>query len=287
MEIKQIGKISPGQDGAIHGSILFRFDTKGNCTVYDISKLTEEDNAEGEPIAHFTLDRAEILVPHSNAVCFGCEYYEEGDEYPLLYTNVYNNYARNENKMIGTTLVYRIQRDGDIFISKLVQIIEIGFTENQELWKAYVDKHGDRPYGNFLIDNESSSYWAFVMRSENLGTRYFRFDLPSVFDGKMDDSLNVRRVVLRKNDIREYFDCQYHRFIQGAALYGGKIYSTEGFSRDSVNRPAIRIIDLATAEEKYFDITELGLVNEPELIDFYCGKCFYSDAHGNFYSVEF
>ena len=287
MNIIQVGKIIGCQDGAIYGSELFRFNHLGECSVYDIAELKEESRKELAPIASFKLDRADILSPHSNAVCFGCEFYDEKDKYPLLYTNVYNNYAKKEDRMIGVCLVYRIQRENNEFKSTLVQMIEIGFCEDFELWKAYPDKHGERPYGNFVVDKETRSYWAFVMRSENSGTRYFRFDLPSVHEGNDDVRFNVKRVVLDRSDIREYFDCEFHRFIQGAILHKSKIYSTEGFTNDTLNRPAIRVIDLASKKETYFDITELGLIDEPEFIDFYNDKCLYSDYHVNLYIVEF
>ena len=287
MNIRQIGKIAGGQDGAIYGSELFRLNHFGECIVYDISGLGAESDAKLSPKARFKLDLADALPPHSNAVCFGCEFYDESDDYPLLYSNMYNNRASCEDQMIGVCLVYRIQRINGEFHSKLVQMIEIGFCEDCELWKAYPDKHGVRPYGNFVIDNDSRSYWAFVMRNEELGTRYIRFDLPSAHDGETDARFNVKKVVLEKSDIREYFDCEYHRYIQGAILHKGKIYSTEGFTNDEVNRPAIRIIDLDTKQERYFDITKLGLKNEPEFIDFYEDSCFYSDANGNLYVAEF
>lgn len=31
----------------------------------------------------------------------------------------------------------------------------------------------------------------------------------------------------------------------------------------------------------------MGYDKEPEMIDFSDGKCYYSDAYGNFYTVEF
>ena len=287
MEIKQIGNIIGGQDGAIYGSELFRLDTKGNCTVYDLNGLKNSEDCRLKAKSEFKLDRAEEIVPHSNSVCFGSEFYKDGDEYPLLYSNIYNNYAAAENKRLGVCLVYRIQKISDRFKSTLVQIIEVGFCEDVNLWKAYDRKHGVRPYGNFVVDNDTKSYWAFVMRNEESGTRYFRFDLPKAGDGETDCALGVKKVVLGKEDIKEFFDCDYHRYIQGAVLHKGKIYSTEGFCNDAVNRPAIRVIDLATRNEEYYDITETGLADEPEFIDFYNGKCLYSDAHGNLYTVEF
>ena len=75
MKIKLISKISGGQDGAIYGDELFRFNTKGDCTVYNISDVISKKDGEVQPIAAFKLDRTETLAPHSNAVCFGCEFY--------------------------------------------------------------------------------------------------------------------------------------------------------------------------------------------------------------------
>lgn len=290
MKISKVANIIGGQDGAIYGSELFRFNTKGDCYVFDLKDIDKENVNSLEPISSFKLDKSDLVVPHSNAVCFGSDYFEKGDTYPLLYSNIYNNYnncANAENKMIGVCLVYRIQRVNDEFRSTLVQMIEIGFCEDHELWKAFPDKHGVRPYGNFVVDNDTNSYWAFVMRNEKNGTRYFRFDLPSVHNGEIDARLNVKKVVLDKDDIREQFDCEYHRFVQGATVHQGKIYSCEGFHNDKVNRPAIRVIYLSEKEEKYYDITEHGFTNEPEFIAFCDGKCFYSDAGGNLYNVEF
>lgn len=286
MKIQKIGKIRGGQDGAIYGSELFRLDHKGNCVVYDLHDWNGQAFFEPTPIAEFRLDRADEIVPHSNAVCFGCEFYERGDEYPLLYSNIYNNYAKAEDPLMGVCCVYRIRRTDVGFESALVQLIEIGFCENATLWKASAETHGRRPYGNFLVDRETNSYYAFVMRNEELGTRYFRFDLPSVHDGEPDGRFGVKKVVLGVEDIREQFDGGYCRYIQGAILHGGKIYSTEGFCLDEVNRPTIRIVDLKTKTEKAVDIMDMGFVNEPELIDFHGDVCLYSDGYGILYTVE-
>lgn len=286
MKIKKIGKIGGGQDGAIWGDELFRFDARGTCTVYDLARLSGTDG-ELAPLARFTLDRAEELTPHSNAVAFGCDFYEAGDRYPLLYTNIYNNYSAAEDKMMGICLVYRITRTGDVFASRLVQCIAIGFCEDASLWKVHSDRHGVRPYGNFAVDRDARAYWAFVMRDEALGTRYFRFDLPSPYDGEEDVRFGVRKVTLRREDIRESFDGQYCRFMQGATVCGGVLYSTEGFCADKVNRPAIRRRELATRREEYADIMECGFADEPEFIDFYEGKCLYGDIGGNLYEVAF
>ncbi|MBQ8311513.1 MAG: hypothetical protein IJX80_10935, partial [Clostridia bacterium] len=181
MKIKQVAKICHGQDGAIFGSLLFRFDQKGNCGVYDLATLKgAADVVEMTPIARFTLDRADVLAPHSNAVTFGSEYYADGDEFPLLYSNIYNNRAQTDDPMCGVCCVYRLQRTNGGFTTTLVQLIKIGFVDDSVLWRAYPDRDGVRPYGNFVIDRDTGCYYAFVMRNEALGTRYFTFDLPAV-----------------------------------------------------------------------------------------------------------
>ena len=93
MKIKQIAKIQNGQDGAIFGNQLFRFNTRGDSVVYDLSEMDPDNVKELQPIGRFVLDKSELIVPHSNAVSFGAEYFDPSDEYPLLYTNIYNNYA--------------------------------------------------------------------------------------------------------------------------------------------------------------------------------------------------
>ena len=107
-----IGKIVEGQDGAIYGKYLFRIDNKGEMTVYDIN--TFGDNVTPDmKLDSLILDKADMICPHSNAVCFGSEFYEEGDEFPLLYSNIYNNYARTDRPFKGVCCVYRITRNGE------------------------------------------------------------------------------------------------------------------------------------------------------------------------------
>ena len=90
MNFKHVATMASGQDGAIFGTLLFRFNAKGHCRVYDLAHVNAfADEPEAlDAIATFTLDRADQIVPHSNAVMFGTEYAEPGDEFPLLYSNI-------------------------------------------------------------------------------------------------------------------------------------------------------------------------------------------------------
>ncbi len=288
MKIKHIVNMRSGQDGTIFGNLLFRFGASGNGFVYDLSglDLTKDEPIELPVVSELTLDRIEEIAPHSNAVMFGTEYFAEGDEFPLLYSNIYNNYAKAEDKLCGVCCVYRVQREGERFFTTLVQLIEIGFTDDRELWRSSGEVADIRPYGNFVIDRENSKYYAFVMRDGERSTRYFAFSLPRLSDGELDPRFGVKKAVLSKDDILEYFDTPYHNFIQGAVFYKGKIYEVEGFHKDI--RPAIRIIDTEKKkEELFFDFYEAGYVHEPEFIDFYKDNCLYGDAKGNLFLLEF
>ncbi len=278
MQMKQIGQIVYGQDGAVFGRYLFRFNHKSECTVYQIDDLSV-------PFAQFTLDKSDIINPHSNSVMFGKERFSEADEFPLLYTNIYNNHASNENKLKGVTCVYRVERNGNSFKTTFLQMIEIGFAEDT-IWMS---KQGDvRPYGNFVIDTENSLYYAFTMRNEEPCTRFFSFTLPNINDGIYDETLCVKRVILNKEDIIDNFDIDYQHYLQGATLEKGIIYSLEGFTNDQKNPPAIRVIDTKTKKqnEVYF-CADYGTWIEPEFIDFEDGVCYYSDCHGNLYNLTF
>ncbi|MBQ6905806.1 MAG: hypothetical protein IJN75_02200 [Clostridia bacterium] len=283
MIIKKIGKIIGGQDGAVCGTELFRFDTKGKCTVFDLSELDHNEEKILSPKSVFFLDKLDLVTPHSNAVFFGTEYYDVTDTYPILYTNVYNNYSASNDKRMGMLLAYRLQKINVGYKTTLLQIIKIGFTEDI-VWKSNEKEHGVRPYGNFVAEN--GLLFAFVMRNEENGTRFFKFKLPSVRDGEASQD-GVAQLVLEKTDILEYFDLPYFRFVQGATMHNGKIYSTEGFTGDTLNQPAIRVIDTKTKTEVYYNIMKQGYPDEAEMIDHLDDKCLYSDINGNLYACDF
>lgn len=285
MNIKPFATMPKGQDGAIFGDLLFRFNARGKGKVYDLR--TAAAGAEMTPIATLMLDRADQIVPHSNAVCFGTEYAVEGDEFPLLYSNIYNNYAKEADRRVGVCCVYRLYRDGEGFATTLLQLIRIGFTEDSALWCS-PDAADVRPYGNFTIDRERGLFWAYVMRDSSRTTRYFSFRLPRLADGETDAALGIPCVTLSPADILTQFDCDYHDYVQGGCCHGGKIYSVEGFHADGEHPPALRVIDtLAQKQVLLTALADHGCLIEPECIDFWGETCCYSDAHGAVYTVEF
>lgn len=289
MTIKKIGSMGFGaQDGAVWGDFLFRFDHAGHCRVYDATALdTDADEGVNPPqIAAFTLNPDDKIIPHCNAVTFGQEYYTEGDEFPLLYANVYNNYAKAEDRLEGMCCVYRLQRTGLDFRAVLVQLIRIGFAHERGLWLSAGDVKDVRPYGNFVVDREAGLLHAFVMRDGDRTTRYFTFRLPSVTDGAVSADFGVRVAVLEKDDILSSFDTPYHLYIQGACCEGGLIYSSEGFNADIP--PSIRVIDPSERRQiSHANLADLGYPTEAEWINFRGERCFYSDGCGDLYRIEF
>ncbi len=271
---QKIGVINGGQDGAIWNGYIFRIDTKGCCTVTRLDNLSK--------VYEFVLDKCEEIVPHSNSVCFGNEYYSENDDFPLLYANIYNNYQSCSDRKEGMCCVYRIIREKDTFSSKLIRIIKIDFTQDV-LWRSE-NVYDVRPYGNFLVDTKNSLLYAFLMRDEEYKTRVFSFKLPSVSENK--DTVNL--VELKKEEIADMFDCQYLDYMQGAAMYDGYIFSVNGFDEESPHKPTLSIIDVKNKETcTTINLGDYGLIHEPEFIDVYDGQVWYSDCHGNLYKISF
>ena len=290
MRLTSVATLSKGanlQDGAFFGDIVFRFDGHGHGRVYDASALGTSDECIALPlIGTVSLVTKEGKAPHSNAVMFGTQFYEEGDEFPLLYSNVYNSFSKEKDIHEGECYVYRIVREGSDFSATLVQIIKIGFVKDGDLWYSNEEYNDIRPYGNFVLDNENHLYHAFTMRDATRTMRFFTFREPSVCDGVLDEVSGVRTLTLTKEDILTFFDTEYFNFIQGATCEGGLIYSTEGFNKDV--HPCIRVID-PTAKRTLvsLDLYESGFPYEAELIGFHNGICYYGDAEGELFRVDF
>lgn len=267
------------QDGAIFNDLLFRLTHYGTCKVYSL--------IDHNKIYTFKLDKSDIISPHSNSVCFGSKYYDADDEFPLLYVNVYNNYANSDDKMEGICCVYRIFRVGDEFKNSLIQIIKIGFIDNLDLWRSLPENGDVRPYGNFVVNTDDDKLYAFVMRDRDSKTRFFEFDCPTLTDGEYNDKYGVNIITLTEEKIIDKFDCSYFKYMQGCAYRDGKIYSLESFDGKWNESPVLKVIDLDLKEEIItINLTLCKLHSEPEFIDFYGDVLYYGDIEGNIYSLD-
>ena len=289
-DFKKIGNICHGQDGCIYNNMLFRFNGDGCCQVFALDRLEPVSDGIAECIASFRLDRADEICPHSNAVCFGAEKYAEDDEFPLLYTNIYNAYDRCEDEMWGVCCVYRLQWDGDSFKTTLVQLIEVGFAHDSELWCSRTPGQGRdmRPFGNFVVDAENCKYYGFVTRDATHKTRFFEFELPSLADGVTDERLGVKRVTLTPDHILSKFDCDYSNYLQGACMHKGLIYSIEGGSQSVYNPATLMIIDPERQRQvARISLIYYGMEFEPEFICSVGDSCIFVDNMGNVFELFF
>lgn len=289
MKIQKVAVSTGGQDGAFWGDYLFRFEADGTGVVQDARPLDSAGDGVVElpVVAEIHFNENDPVIPHCNAVVFGIEYFAPDDEFPLMYANIYNNYSGAEDRREGMCCVYRLQRNGTAFSLTLVQIIQIGFKDDL-LWISGGETKDIRPYGNFVIDCEKNLLHAFTMRDADRVSRYFTFNLPKLSDGEWSETYGVRFVTLGKEDVCQWFDTEYHCFIQGGCCYGGKIYSSEGFTRSEENAPALRVIDPEQKKQMFHcNLLKLGYEEEAEFVDFRNGKCYYSDACGTIYQVEF
>ncbi len=289
-----IGGTRGDNDAAAWGGYLFKFNGKGWCYVYDLNSFSEEagkaflQTQEKTPYVNaFKLHLADTLPPHSNAVVFGTEKYDPNDEFPLLYCNIYNNFKEEADQKKGMLCAYRITRTKDNkFSSRLVQILRIGFTDDKRLWLSENGKDV-RPFGNFVIDRETNTLYAFTMRDEDKTTRYFSFRMPSVTEGEENTALGARLVTLKEEDILSRFTAPYQHYMQGADFEGGNLYTVEGRTENDKHPAVMRI----TSPTQKKELRRIFLPNyvadiEPEVITFWDGKCYYGDVKGNLYLVE-
>lgn len=288
-----IGGTKGDNDGAAWGGYLFKFSGSGWCYIYKLGSFSEmagqiwkRTGEKTKLSASFKLDRSDEYTPHSNAVFFGTEKYSPEDEFPLLYCNVYNSFKNEADQQRGVLCAYRITRSGDKFSSQLVQLIQVGFTDDSTLWVSEYGKDV-RPYGNFALDRDTNTLYAYTMRDEDKSTRYFSFSMPSVGEGEMDASLGVPRAILQKEDILTKFSCPYHHYIQGAEISNGYLFSVEGRTENKDHPAVLRIISLKEQKQvRQIFLRDFVLDIEPEVITFWDGKCYYADVRGNTYLME-
>ena len=267
------GKTSARQDGAIWNGKLFQ-PAGGTCSVYDLTTKNTKT---------FDLDDTNGILAHGNTACFGSTYYAEGDEYPLLYVSVWKQYESAADKKEGTCCVYRIvEHEDGSFSSELVQVIEIGFADD-ERWAS----GNSRPYGTFVVDTDQNKLYAMVMRDAEQTNRVFAFDIPAVTEGTYNESYGCNVVTLEQTDIKDQFDTEYVNFQQGACYYNGKIYTQESFVQNKVP-PVLKVIDLSTKTVTHsYDMTAAGISEQATLVsvDPADGAMYYGTDDGKLYKL--
>ena len=195
-----------------------------------------------------------------------------------IYSNIYNNYSSQEDKHIGECCVYNVHGTANVWNNTLAQVLKVGFINDLSCWPSASEA---RPYGNFIVDHENGYIYVFVMYSSKKLTYWYRFKLPDVTDGVWNDTYGCPVKTLEISDIVDQWTTPLQNYIQGACVYDGLIWSTEGFTATSgTNVARMRIIDPDRQSQiAVFNFYADGDPIEPEFIDFYKNTCYYGSVN--------
>lgn len=227
------------QGGDCWGDFYFQF-TKNNyeVRVYDLSTkvLLQTINITNSM-------RGFVSDCHCNTVCFGTEYYDAEDIFPLIYVST--GYAAN-----GYTgaLVYRITLHKGIFFITLVQTIK--FPVDKSSWTEF-------------IPGDEFAYLCYT--SERV---IFKIPMPKLKDGD--------KVVSRDDAIETYQfspqpDWMATSRNQDRMFHQGKILFVSGVPPGEAS--VLVVLNLETCErERIIDFSKNGLTSEPESIFIWHGN---------------
>lgn len=199
-------------------------------------------------------------IYHCNQTCFGVNYYEENDSFPLLYIS---QRARNDKRCF--TEVFRIianKSDSDTEYSSLeLQPVQIIYFPPQSESNSLGNV-------NAVIDRKNHLLYTYSRNNVRTDTNYRQckiscFTIPDVRQSE---------VYLEDSDIRTSYmiDCSAY-YMQGACIEGKYLYIARGAA--GVGYIDINVIDLEEQTLKaQLDLLNNGCRWEPE-------GCFYYNGH--------
>ena len=221
------------QGGDCWGDYLFQFVANNSMVrIYDLSLKTLV-----QTLTIPASQRGFVSNCHSNTVCFGTEYYDSEDLFPLIYVST--GYAAN-----GYTgaLVYRITQHNGIFFITLVQTLK--FPVEKSSWTEFV------PGNEF-------AYLCYT--SERI---IYKVKMPKLKDGDI--------IIGREDAIETYqFSPQPNWMAssrnQDRIFHQGKILVISGVPPSEAC--VLFVLNLETQErERIIDLKKSGLTSEPESI---------------------
>lgn len=180
---------------------------------------------------------------HCNNASFSNIFYEEGDEFPLLYVSGGSSYDYNHVQ------VYRIQKKGlDFFITQIQEIILPEGNDKNGLYRTGV-----------AIDNDSNYMYVYANHTDS--ARIVKLLIPDMHN---------KEIVLNEADILDYFPVEKFTHQQGAVIKNGFLYLISGVpAKGDIN--CLKIFDLkAKKQYKLFTLENTLLKHyEPEGLSFW------------------
>lgn len=246
------------QGAAIYKNMLFAaLNANGEMVVYDMFT-----NA---PAGSIAIPETEDY--HNNNIDFGYEFYDEKDEFPLLYMS-------QENNDVHKCIVARITRNRNEWKWEIVQTITFPTAQENGMWWA--NSYIDAENGYMYLMGYKNQSWTDGSNENRLVSR--RWILPKLADGD---------VALKVADSTHYHEIAYWTATQGAVMKGGKLYQAYGTPtyKDWIK---FRVLDLEKGTvEHVMDLYNRGLPAEPEGVDYYNGNLYIVDVAGNLYRLDF
>lgn len=229
------GQLSPHQQGGdCWGDYFFQFVTNNSIVrIYDLSTKSLV-----QTLTIPSSQRGFVSDCHCNTVCFGTEYYDAEDLFPLVYVST----GYDSNGYTGA-LVYRITQHNGTFFITLVQTIK--FPVENTSWTEFVTG------GEF-------AYLCYT--SERV---IYKVPMPKLKDGD--------HIISKDNAIETYqFTPQPDWFFtsrnQDRLFHQGRIVVTSGVPQ-SGEASVLFVLNLETLErERIIDFKKNGLKDEPESI---------------------
>lgn len=243
------------QGAAIFGKYLFQFhDRFSLIEVYDLYDKELVSVIRPEPNPRY----------HCNNACFSTQYYEKGDEFPLLYVSM-------EHAEEHCALVLRLFRTpaGDFDFEKVQTIV----FPHPMATASY--------YTNIVLDCRDKSLYVggYVRQSWNKSEngnaiQYLKYDLPSVEE---------KEFVLKAEDIRARLSFDFRVATQGAEIRNGKLYQV--FGVPGMGPTSLCCFNLADGTPVWeFNLPECGINEEPEALDFLDDELLVVGVSGTVYA---
>lgn len=229
------GHLSPHQQGGdCWGDYFFQFTNDNSAVrIYDLATKTLV-----QTLSIPSSQRGFVKNCHCNSVCFGTEYFEAEDVFPLVYVST--GYASN-----GYTgaLVYRITQHSGIFFITLVQTIR--FPVDQSSWTEFV------PGNEF-------AYLCYT--SERV---IYKVKMPQLKDGNITISREDAIETLQFTPQPDWMATSRN---QDRLFHQGKIIVISGVPQVG-EASVLFVLNLETRErERIIDFKKNGLISESESI---------------------
>ncbi len=194
---------------------------------------------------------------HCNNASFSSIFYNETDEFPLLYVS-------GDSGSYNHVQVYRIIKVGASFT----------FVQIQEITLPKATKENNLYWSGVVMDNDNICMYIYANTN---GAQIAKLNIPDI---------NQKEVVLMDDDILEHYTLEKFTHQQGAVIHKGMMYVFDGVPQWG-DTNYLRIIDLKNKDDfAKINITEKGLKAEPEGAFIYKDVLYCATNNSGIYKVK-